>query len=333
MNSFHDLIISTELFLGITNSTELVKNVSLAFIVMTIIISIFFFLTLMTLVIHQISKQTMSKHKQQYNKWIISYLLDSEFTAPNASVFYQRPFQAALLDLVLITKGHEKGELLRLYKNSGFWKKDLNLLKNPFWYKRLAALVRLDQWQFCLGLETLDPLLYDENFNVRQIALKNLSRTKDPLEAIFLLDKLTVVKTHYSVLYETIFRLIRIHRELIIACLDDEAKSRLWPFILKVIGDSRIIEGVPALINVIKSSFDSDLREKALKSLGQIGDPRGLPVLQKFIKSKFPNERLASLKGLFNIDFDELLPFKDQLKNDESPDVQNWMDHYLRGGT
>lgn len=333
MNLIQELFSTAEVFLGITNSSGLVKNVSMAFVVMSVGIVFFFILTLFTLVFHQLSKNLMVKNKLRYNKWIISYLLDPEFPVPNAPLLYQTSFRNALLELLLITKGYERGILLRLYKDSGFWNKDLALLKNPFWYKRLAALVRLDQWQFCLGLEYLEGLLFDDNFNVRQIALKNLSRTKEPEEAIFLLNKLPLVKTHYSVLYETIFRLIRLHREVVIACLEDKSKIKLWPFILKVIGDSRIIEGVPGLINIINSSSDSDLREKALKSLGQIGDPRGLPVLQDSIHSKFANERLASLKALFNIDFNELLRYKDQLIKDENPDVQNWMDHYLRGGT
>lgn len=333
MNSFYELISATEQFLGITNSNELVKNVCLAFVLMSVGIFIFFIFTLITLIFHQISKKAMLKHKARYNKWIISFLLDPEVPVPNAPLLYQRPFRNALLELLLITKGHEKGILLKLYRSSGFWNKDLDLLKNIFWYKRLAALVRLDQWQFCLGLDVLSHLLDDENFNVRQIALKNLSRTKDPEEAFYLLEQLPIVKTHYSVLYETIYRLIRIHREMVIACLQDKSKAKLWPFILKVTGDSRIIEGVPSLISIAQHSEDSDLREKAIKSLGQIGDPRGLIILQTGIRSKFANERLASLKALFNIDFNELLPFQDQLKNDPSPDVQNWMDHYLRGGT
>jgi len=243
-----------------------------------------------------------------------------------------KPFRDAILDLLLVTRGIEKNILFRLYVDKGLWSLDLDMLRNVYWHKRLAALVRLEQWQFCIGLENLAHLTEDENIQIRQIALKNLARTKFHEEADFLLKKLAHQKLHYSILYESIKRLIFNHQELVLNCLNDQQFKNLYPAILKVLGDTRVLEGVPALIKTAENSVESDLREKALISLGKIGDERGLVVLRKKIQSEFARERLASLRSLFSIDIGELKPFENDLVKDPDENVRSWFAHYKRGG-
>ncbi len=327
-----DLIAITDELLGIAHYSEMVRTVTFIFVVMTIGIIIFFFFTLFTLIIHQLSKQYNSYHHKRFTNWIISHLLDPEVPEPDAGLVERRALRDAILDLLLVTKGFEKGILLKLYMKRGLWDYDLNLMKSTFWFKRLAGLVRLDQWQFCLGLDHLSPLLNDDNFQIQQIAIKNLSRSKDPEEAKYLLAQLIKVKTYYSVMYEAIFRMIRIHRELIIECLENPAYEKIHPCIVKVSGDSRILEAVPSILKVAKDSPSSQLRELAIISLGKIGDPRGLTVFKEAISSEMSRERLAAMRSLFEIDERELKAFEGQLMNDPNPDVRSWINHYMRGG-
>lgn len=327
-----DLISYTDNLLGIHHLSEMVRMVTFIFVIMTVGIVAFFFFTFFTLIIHQLSKAFNNYHHKRYTTWIINYLLDPEMPEPDAGLLYRKAFRNATLDLLMVTKGFEKNLLLKLYVKRGLWDNDLNMLKNGFWFRRLAGLVRLDQWQFCLGLERLTHLLNDDNFQIRQIAIKNLSRTKEPDEAEFLLDQLTKIETFYSVKYEAIFRLIRIHRETIISALDDPKFSNIHHCILKVAGDSRILEAVPALLKVANYSPFPLYRETAIISLGKIGDPRGIEVFKTAMTSEDSKERLAALKSLFEIDNTELKAFEGQLKNDPDPDVRSWINHYMRGG-
>lgn len=327
-----DLISYTDHFFGITHYSETVRTVTFIFVIMTIGIFCFFLFTLMTLIIHQLSKNFNQSHHKRFTNWVINYLLDEELPEPDASLLHRKALRHAILDLLLVTKGFEKSLLLKLYKKRGLWDNDIIMLKNVYWFRRLAALVRLDQWQFCLGLENLGQLLNDDNFQIRQIAIKNLSRTKDPAEAEYLLDQLTRVKTYYSVMYEAIFRMIRIHREMIIESLDNKKFESLYPCIVKVCGDTRILESVPALLKVARHSPHTQLRELAIISLGKIGDPRGLSVIKEAISSEVSRERLAALRSIFEIDSRELKVFEGQLMNDPNPDVRSWMNHYMRGG-
>lgn len=327
-----DLISLTDQLLGISHLSETVRIVTFIFVVMCIGIVAFFFFTLFVLTTHQLSKKFNSYHHKRYTNWIINFLLDPEIPEPDAGLLHRKAFRHAVLDLLLVTKGFEKNLLLKLYMKRGLWDNDLQLLKNPFWFRRLAALVRLDQWQFCLGLENLSTLLNDDNFQIRQIAIKNLSRTKEPEEAKYLLKQLTLVRTYYSSMYESIFRMIRIHRELIIECLEDENFSKIHACIVKVSGDSRILETVPSLLKVARTSPLPELRELALISLGKIGDPRGIDIFRNAMDSEIPGERLAAMKSLFVVDNTELKAFEGQLKNDPDPDVRSWINHFMRGG-
>jgi HEAT repeats len=327
-----DLISYTDNLLGIHHLSEMVRLVTFIFVIMTIGIVAFFFFTFFTLVVHQLSKSFNSYHHKRYTNWIINYLLDPEMPEPDAGLVTRKAFRNAILDLLLVTKGFEKNLLLKLYVKRGLWDHDLSMLKNGFWFRRLAGLVRLDQWQFCLGLERLSHLLNDEHFQIRQIAIKNLSRTKELEEAEYLLDQLTKVETFYSVKYEAVFRMIRIHREMIISSLDDEKFSAIHNCVLKVAGDSRILEAVPALLKVARGSPVPEYRETAIISLGKIGDPRGVDIFKSAMSSEDPKERLAALKSLFEIDNSELTAFEGQLKNDPDPDVRSWINHYMKGG-
>jgi hypothetical protein len=327
-----DLVSYTDELLGIAHYSEMVRLVTFIFVVMTIGIICFFFFTLSTLVLHQLSRNFNNNHHKRYTNWIITFLLDPELPEPDADLLHRKAFRRAILDLLLVMKGYEKGLLLKLYKKRGLWETDLDMLRSSFWYRRLAALVRLDQWQFCLGLEHLGLLLNDDNFQIRQIAIKNLSRTKDIEEAEFLIDQLTRVQSHYSVMYEAIFRMIRIHRELILTCLDDKKFEKLHSCIVKVSGDSRILESVPSLLSVARNSSSSQMRELAIISLGKIGDPRGMSAIKDAISSEASRERLAAMRSLNEIDGSELKVFEGQLINDPDPDVRSWMNHYMRGG-
>lgn len=327
-----DLIAYTDQMLGISHLSETVRIVTFVFVLMCIGIVLFFLFTLSVLVVHQISKSFNHRHHKRFTNWIINYLLDPEVPEPDASLINRRAFRHAILDLLLVTKGFEKNLLLKLYMKRGLWDNDLNLLRNSFWFRRLAALVRLDQWQFCLGLEHLSPLLNDENFQIRQIAIKNLSRTKDPEEAKYLLNQLLVVRTYYSSMYESIYRMIRIHRELIIECLKDETFRNIHGCIVKVAGDSRILETVPSLLKIARTGDSPELRELAIIALGKIGDPRGIEVFRLAMDSDVPRERLAAMRSIFEVDGSELKAFEGQLKNDPDPDVRSWINHFMRGG-
>lgn len=288
--------------------------------------------TLSILTFHKINSKIEKQYHSHFTDLAINYALDPSAELPEAGMFKSKYFRNAILDLLFVTKGFERNVLMDVYKKHRYWDRDVKRLTSVRWHKRLSALVRLDQWQECLGAQALSKLLVDENPQIRQIAIKNLSRTKDKKEAMLLLSTIAreELKFFHSTRYEAIHRLIQNHPELVLSVLNEKNKLILWPFILSAVGNSRMIEAIPMLLSVLASTTDLSAREKALIALGKIGDPRGIDVLKQTLVSPVSSERLAALQALHNIDSSQINEHQENLLNDSDPLIKNWMTYYLR---
>jgi hypothetical protein len=330
MRPLNETILSLFDYLSVGHYSYAVKLVLFFLISIFSVIVVLSVFTLCILSFHKISLYLENKYHVVFNSWCINYALDQDSPMPTANFFTKKYLRNSILDLLFVTKGFERTILQEIYKANGFWDKDLKRLKSIRWNKRLGALVRLDQWQLCLGYDLLSKLAKDTNPQIRQIAVKNLSRTDDRKEARHLLVILNQEHFFHSTVYESIHRLIKHHPETILYALDDKSQIKLWPFILSAIGNTTMIEAIPRLLEIAKETNDTSSREKALIALGKIGDPRGVPVLTYSLISPKAKERLAGLQALYNIDVYQIKNYQKILRNDPDPLVRNWMNYYLR---
>lgn len=332
MTPLNQLILSLNNFFKIDHYSQSVRLVLIFLIVIFVVIFILAIFTLMILVIHKINSNITKKYHVHFHELLINYALDPSSQLPLDKSFRRKYLRNSILDILLVTKGFERTALHTVYKQNGFWNEDLKKLTRFRWYKRLGALVRLDQWQMCLGKAHLAELLVDRNIQIRQIAIKNLSRTYDSREAEYLLEVLCSQHFFHSTTYECIHRLIQNHYDLILKNLDDEKKSVLWPFIIKAIGNMRIIEATPKLIEIATSTLDKSSKVKALAALGKIGDPRGIEILKYALLSDSAADRLEALQSLYSIDASQIHNYKKVLENDTDPVIKNWINFYMRAG-
>lgn len=316
--------------LSISSPQETTRIVTMIFIAVLLMTSFLFAITLLVQISHKFEKHFAQKKYLRFTDWTISYLLDTDTVKPEASLIDQNILKQVILDLCLVLKGIEKGRLLELYRTSGFWSCDLELINSPYSHRRLKALVNLDQWQICLGLPNLRHLLSDENIQVRQLAFKNISRTKLPDEAQFMVTLLPQASLFYSTLYEVISRLSHLHRELIISLLSVTNDDLLKSVIAKVIGDKNILEGVEPLLKLLQLDNDTRISPVVIESLGKIGDPRGLPMIESYLSSGVSKERLSALKALYLISPGSLKEKIHFLVQDPSSEVKSWATHYGR---
>ena len=317
-------------YFGIGHYSQVVKIVFVIFIAMLVLIVVLFFITLIILVLHKIIGHFNQKRNRRITQELIHYTLDSDTPKPYARKFEKKIFRNALMDLLYITKGMERSLLKEIYVEQGYYQWDINRLKSPYWNRRLEALIRLDQWHENLGEKILLKVLRDSNYKVRENALRNLSRTQDPAEAKDLLNLLVEQKIMHSTMYETIHRLISNHTDLVLDSLYQKHFEPLWPFVLKVCGNLRILKSVPHLI-VMTESNNQNCREKAIASLGKIGDPRAIDAIKKGLIDNGAEVRLSSLKALHSIDEEQIWPYKNLLLTDEDPLVRNWMHFFVKG--
>ncbi len=330
MNYFHNFTHQVSRIFGIEHFSYVTQAVTAIFLLASGLIAFFFAYTFATIFTNKLEARIRSKQHKKFTQWLITHIVDPESPPPKVPAFHRTYLRDAILDLVFVTKGAELVLLKELYQRYGFWEKDLRELTSLIWHVRLAALVRLDQWKLCLGMKHLHRLLRDRNPAIRQITFKNLSLTRRASEAWDLIHALVDLEINHSTRHEIISRLLKNHRSLVLECFEKKKCVPLWPVILKVLGDNRVIEAVPLIITLANQTESRESREIALWALGKIGDPRALFLLKSALRSEAPNEKLAALHSLIMINAGEFALTVDALRADPDPLVRKWVDHYLK---
>ncbi len=271
-------------------------------------------------------------YQREYKRLVseaVEYMLDDETPPPYADILRRKILRNVIIDLLFITKGQSLETLRKVYDLNGYYKHDLSLLRHMSWHKRLAAIVRIDQWKTLGALNEYTYLLDDRNKEVRNHAMKTLSRTSDPELAKNILRHLAETKVDLFIRYECLSRLLSEHRDLLLEIMQDPQAKSLPPLIIKVLGDKRDIASVPYILEACRGETSS-LRENGYTALGKIGDPRSLSFLLEGLESEVPVERVAALKALALVDEDLLKKNRDAIENDNDPLVKGWAQFILR---
>ena len=276
-----------------------------------------------------------SFYEKEYKRLVsetVAYMLDDDSPPPYADILRRRILRNVIIDMLFITKGQSLESLQKVYHLNGYYKHDLSLLRHFAWHKRLAAIVRIDQWKNADSLSEYAFLLDDPNKDVRIHAMKTFSRTTDPELAQNILTHLAETKVDLFIRYECLSRLLNSHRKVLIDSLKNPKASSLAPLIVKVLGDKRDISAVPFILEACQGE-SAVLRESGYTALGKIGDPRSISFLLEGIEAGDGNERVAAIKALAMVDQELLLKHGETLENDQDPLVRGWARHILRNLT
>lgn len=327
-----NIVTLTTRLLGIEHTDPVVNFTIYMFDLLILLMISAFLLTAAILIFNRFYDSFYDKHYKALMNFVVRHIVDEDEVVPPPDVLTRNIMRNVIIDLLFITKGPGVETLKALYVRFGFYTHDISLLKHRAWHKRLAAIVRLDQWKDLLSHDDLVFLMDDENKDVRTHAVKALSSSDKPEIAENVLEHLLKGRMDLSIRYECLVRLLVNHRELILSDLRDPAWRELAPHIIKVLGDKRDISSVPAIMDAAAEE-DANIRENAYTSLGKIGDPRGISLLIAGLEEGGPRERLAALKSLFLIDEDLFRKYQETLLADTDPLVRGWTQHLLRGAS
>jgi hypothetical protein len=290
-----------------------------------------FFTTAAILIYNRFYDKFYQKNYKRLLSESVEYMLDDDTPPPYADLLRRKILRNVIIDLLFITKGQSIESLRKIYDLNGYYQHDLSLLKNFHWHKRLAALVRLDQWKDVSSLKEFVYLMEDSNKFVRVHAIKALSLSPDPELAKKIINQLARDKLDLSIRYECLSRLLIHHRTLVIGVLGRPRLKDLFPYIIRVLGDKRDIASVPTIMEASKG-YDIEVKESALTSLGKIGDPRSVSFLLQGIEEDHPGVRLSAMKALYEVDQRLFTQHEDALTNDPDPLVRAWAQHLGRAG-
>lgn len=288
-----------------------------------------FILTAIILIYNRFYDEFYQKEYKRLVADTVAYMLDEDSPPPYADVLRRRILRNVIIDMLFITKGQSLDTLQKVYHLNGYYQHDLTLLRHFSWHKRLAAIVRIDQWKNADSLSEYSFLLDDSNKDVRIHAMKTFSRTTDPELARNILAHLASTKVDLFIRYECLSRLLDSHRKILIDSLKSPKAISLAPLIIKVLGDKRDISSVPYILEACQGDSAS-LRESGYTALGKIGDPRSISFLLEGIETAVGLEKVAAIKALALVDEELLLKHGEALENDPDPLVKGWARHILR---
>ena len=215
--------------------------------------------------------------------------------------------------------GLSQNERLKAYNSTGYYEKDLEDLLSKTWWKRVQALNRL-KFISPEDLENkLKSLLYDENHEVRLLALDSLSYLEatpeiEPVRLFnsftnkldtFLCIKLLAIEPDESFVAPMIDSGKRRHRRAGAILLGQPGRKRFIP-LLKELADDEA----------------PSVRRRAVESLGKVGSTAPISILSQTSKDVNPSVRKVTAKSLGKIKDETSVEILDRLADSDNFSVQ-----------
>lgn len=271
--------------------------------VVPLVIAIGVVLLLLTLsyviitLIHIARRRRLREIRRQWKKTISAStsetLQPSTTQGQNSSGEYRDALVTELMEADLSPKRR-----LKLYRNSGYYDKDVLELSSKKWWKRSQSLNRLKSFPLSHLKEKCVSLIYDSSHDVRLLALDSISCLEEfpKLDSIKLfnsfpekLDPFVIIKLLAMEPGEAFIRpLINAEevrfRRAGATLLGQPNKLNFLPFLRKLTDDDAV-----------------SVRNRAVESLGKVGGTESLPVLRHSSTDKIPSVREAVARSLKEI--------------------------------
>ncbi len=236
--------------------------------------------------------------------------------------WYERNFYRRLiLSQMTVMDGKDFQTLQQLYREWGYYSEDLRALKSKLWWRRLAALIRLETCELPESRDRLAQLIEDPNDFVALVALRALSPMSHPDQIVDILDALSRRAPSRRDLYVEILQALgEESADVIIKYLRDCFDPQIASICIDVLGSMKATSALPILRELAKSS-ESNVVEACARAFGLIGNPEAIETLRNLIQHESGAIRAESLRSLALLKDPRLSWAIQRLKLDQNPEV------------
>lgn len=210
--------------------------------------------------------------------------------------------------------------LVELYKSGGFMDRDLKELHSKFWWRRLAAAVRLERLHDSSLAEHFQKILYDKSEIVSLVAIRAYSKIgKDTEQLLKAMSRRAPARKD-------------IFMEILIsigsqdpAKLIDFLASCYDPYIaalcIKALGHLKESSAMSSLLILTTSSSDEVVLASA-EALGKIGDRRAMTALRGLLYHPRNPIRAIALQSLIALEEQSFEDLERELKEDSAIEIR-----------
>ncbi len=210
--------------------------------------------------------------------------------------------------------------LKKIYKNQGFFKEDLELIKEGSWWEKTRAIVRLKKLNIEEAEENISNLLTHERLEIRLASLDYLSNIQSSKIENYLEDLFEKNSENLDQ-----FLLIRLFladlRPQSLENFVHSSKTRLRKAAAIILGKEGQEEGLP-LLNILSEDEDPKVRLEVARSIGRIGSKKGLDLLSKLKTDDDADVRGELAKAVGKIGDVDGLSLLEELAQDEAKKVK-----------
>lgn len=326
----------TSELLGLDGSSRLAYFATLVLLLQVAVV-----FGLIALVLYRRSLRTLTRFRNtsredKIRRKIIDYYFsysESETNGPKVKIGFESRgfFRRVLLSTASRFSGSDRNVLVGLYSDLGFLEADLKMMGSFFWWKRLAAIIRLESVRPNQAISSLLKAVEDKNELVAVAAMRALSTLSFPGKASQILDALSRRAPYRKDVFVDILNNLGLdHVDEIIDYLLTCYDPYIAGICISVLGHLRVDRSAEVLLGFTSSS-DNEVSKEAVVALGRIKNPRALPYLRDLLKHPSMKVRAAAVEALSRMqDYDSLSSIM-RMKSEESVDVRRAVFYALQG--
>ncbi len=230
-------------------------------------------------------------------------------------------FRRILMSEIRASVGSEKRLFQRVYKDLGYFYEDSAEIHSRFWWVRLAALVRLQEVLLPESITLVEPLVHDSRDDIALMAIRTLSFLSKPDRISDLLDQLSRrAPDRRDVFMEILSHLGEESIPALLKYLENCYDPFIAALCIRVLGDFKRAEVLPALVQLSKSSDDFVVLEVA-RALGKLSSAEAELRLIELTQHSDQRVRAEALRSLHRLQLASTALIK-KLAIDESIDVK-----------
>ncbi len=191
-----------------------------------------------------------------------------------------------------VMEGVDRVYLQRLYRELGYFDEDMKDLRSRFWWRRLAAVTRLETARFQEAFEPLRKLIEDPHDFVAIVAMRALSSIEYPYKIEIILDALSRrAPARRDIFAEMLLNFDEKHEDEIIEYLANSFDPSIASICIDVLGMLQSEKAFP-VIEQFANSSDDIVAESVAKALGAFKTGNGMQVLRHLWDH--PSERVRA---------------------------------------